>query len=66
MEDTEPLLQLLQENPQVAIDWSGCQQIHTAVFQLILAAGAVPAGSCGDAWLQQWLAPQLGRSGKKV
>jgi hypothetical protein len=65
VEDTEPLLQMLQETPQAPIDWTGCRQIHTAVFQLVLASGAVPPGTCGDAWVQQWLAPRLRRNGKK-
>ena len=65
VEDTEPLLQMLQETPEAPINWAGCRQIHTAVLQLILAAGAVPSGSCGDVWVQQWLVPQMQRIASK-
>jgi hypothetical protein len=57
VEDAEQLLQILQAAPAAPIDWTRCQQLHTAVFQVIMAAGTRPAGTCGDAWVQQWLAP---------
>jgi hypothetical protein len=56
VEDAEPLLQMLQATPDAPVDWTQCGQIHTAVYQVLLAAGAFPVGPCGDGWLQQWLA----------
>jgi hypothetical protein len=58
-EDAEPLLQMLQANPAAVVDWTRCRQLHTAVFQVILASGLVPIGPCGDPWVAQWLAPKL-------
>jgi hypothetical protein len=59
VEDAEVLLQLLQTGPTVALDWTKCCQMHTAVLQVILALGIVPQGPCGDALVRQWLAPKL-------
>lgn len=60
VEDAEPLLRLLQQaNPAPAVDWTTCSHIHTAVVQVILASGIAPVGTCGDAWVSQWLAPEL-------
>jgi hypothetical protein len=38
IEDAEVLLRRLSDNPAVAVDWSGCEQLHTAVIQVLLAA----------------------------
>ena len=57
VDDAEPLLQMLLETPAVAVDWRSCQSPHTAVVQVILAAGPVLVGPCGDAWTEKWLAP---------
>lgn len=54
VEDAEPLLQALQAKPAATVDWAQCRQIHTAVFQVLLAAGRVPIGPCGDGWIEQW------------
>ena len=59
VEDAEPLLQMLQATPAAPVDWTLCRQLHTAVFQVILASGIAPIGPCGDAWVAQWLAPKL-------
>ena len=56
VEDAEPLLQMLQATPAAKVDWTECGQIHTAVYQVLLAVGALPVEPCGDSWLQQWLA----------
>jgi len=63
VEDAEALLQLLQATPAAVIDWTQCRQLHTAVFQVVLASGRVPVGPCGDAWVAQWVAPKLSQKG---
>ena len=63
VEDAEPLLQMLQATPAAVVDWTRCHQLHTAVFQVILASGIAPIGQCGDAWVAQWLAPKLKTDG---
>jgi len=59
VEDAEPLLQMLQANPAATVDWTGCRQLHTAVFQVLLASGITPVGPCGAPWVAQWLEPKL-------
>lgn len=54
VEDAEPLLELLQATPSASLDWGRCSHIHTAVFQVVLAARPALAGSCGDAWIERW------------
>jgi hypothetical protein len=63
VEDAEPFLQLLQTMPAAEVDWRECRQLHTAVFQLILASGRAAIGPCGDVWVAQWLAPKLLQNG---
>ena len=63
VEDAEALLQLLTTMPGAALDWTQCRRLHTAVLQVVLASGSVPAGPCGDAWVAQWLAPKLSQKG---
>jgi hypothetical protein len=58
VEDAESLLQMLQATPAAPVDWAQCRQLHTAVFQVVIAAGTVPLGPCGDSWVEQWLAPK--------
>jgi len=63
VEDAEALLQLLQATPTAGIEWTQCRQLHTAVFQVILASGVVPVGPCGDAWVAEWQEPKLAQWG---
>lgn len=55
-EDAESLLQMLLETPSASLDWTACRGLHTAVFQVILAARPRVVGPCGDAWVEKWLA----------
>jgi hypothetical protein len=55
VEDAEPLLQLLQSSPGTRLDWTQCTSLHTAVFQVVLAARPALTGPCGDPFVSQWL-----------
>jgi hypothetical protein len=55
-EDAETLLQMLQAAPGAPIDWTQCGRLHTAVLQVILAAGPALIGVCGDPWVARWFA----------
>ena len=61
VEDAESLLQLLQVTPGAVCDWTRCNQLHTAVVQALLMAGASMTGPCGDAWIEQWMEPEIAR-----
>ena len=56
VEEAEPLLQMLVETPDAALDWRLCTHLHTAVIQVVLAAKPRLTGPCGDAWVEAWLA----------
>ena len=60
-DDAEPLLQMLIETPAAAVDWRGCEGLHTAVVQVILAARPALVGPCGNAWVEAWIASGLAR-----
>ena len=59
VEDAEPLLQLLQDEPRSVCDWTGCNQLHTAVVQVLLMIRPPMSGPCGDPWFEQWMAPLI-------
>lgn len=54
-DEAETLLQLLIETPAASVDWTQCEQLHTAVMQIVLAAKPRVIGPCGDAWVEKWL-----------
>lgn len=59
-EDAEALVQMLQETPAAAIDWSSCNRLHTAVMQVLLAVRARTVGDCGDPWVRKWAVSLFG------
>jgi hypothetical protein len=63
VEDAEPLLQMLLASPGSAVDWTACGSCHTAVVQVLVAAGVRPLGPNGDPWVARWL-PELSAAGR--
>lgn len=61
-EDADLLLQYLTENPEAAMDWSLCRAAHTAVIQVLLAAGRLPAGAPKGTFLRELIGPAIERS----
>lgn len=61
-EDADLLLQHLLPHPDAPIEWSRCTGAHTAVIQVLLAAGRVPTGVPDGAFLKTWIGPALKRS----
>lgn len=59
VEDAETLLALLQENASAPIEIKDCGRLHMAVVQVILAAKRPPGGVPGNAFVRDWLLPQL-------
>ena len=55
VEDAEAVLRLLNADAAADIDWTACRRLHTAVLQVIMAAGITPRGPCGDVWIGQWM-----------
>ena len=44
VEDAEILVRHLLVDAKATLDWSACESAHTAVIQVLLAAGAKPVG----------------------
>ncbi len=64
-EDAELLLQHLLKQPDVPIDWAACTSAHTAVIQVLLAAGRIPGGQPKLMFLNDFVGPALDRAGNK-
>lgn len=58
-EEAETLLGMMLAAPAAGIDWSSCRSAHTAIIQVLLAAGRSPSGPAGDEFLRRWIAPAL-------
>jgi hypothetical protein len=65
IEDAEPLLQLLLADPDAALDWTSCEQAHTAVLQVVLAATPRLIGPPRGAFLRDHVATALARTGRE-
>lgn len=55
VEEAEELLTLLQGHPEARLDLSGCDWLHTAVFQVICAGRARVAAPPRDPFLARCL-----------
>ncbi len=58
-EDAEVLLRQLIARPYAAVDWRGCDTAHTAVVQVLLAAGVRPVGPPRGEFLTTMVEPLL-------
>jgi len=62
VEDAEALVRLLLADPAAEVDWSGCDQAHTAVVQVLLACGRRIQGPPRAIFLRNWIEPLLAGS----
>ncbi len=62
-EDAEALFQYLQENRSAEVDWSRCEQAHTAVIQVLLASGCKLMGTPVGSFLSGYIDAALRRAG---
>jgi hypothetical protein len=53
VEDAEMLLSHLIAWPEVTIDWRGCERAHSAIVQVLLAAGAHVRGPPAGIFLRE-------------
>jgi hypothetical protein len=58
-EDAEALVQLFLSNSGAIVDWRGCTSAHSAVVQVLLAAGTTPQGPASGTHLARWVEPVL-------
>jgi len=61
-EDAEVLQQHLLAAPAITVEWTDCEQLHTAVLQVLLAGGPPMRGTPKSAFLAAHIAPILRRS----
>lgn len=59
VEEAETLLALLQENATASIDIKDCGRLHMAVMQVLLAAARPVRGDPANAFVREWLVPQM-------
>ena len=59
VEDSATLQDYLVEKPQTAVDWSKCESMHAAVFQVLLAVRPAIRGTPAGNFVRIHLAPLL-------
>jgi hypothetical protein len=55
LDEAEPLLRLLIDNPRAAIDWRACESCHSAVLQVMMAARRPVIGPPAGDFLRRWI-----------
>lgn len=59
VDDAEPLLQLLVNNPEASVDWHACESVHAAVLQILLSARVLPQNKPMSSFLRDVVMPNL-------
>ena len=59
VEDSATLHQYLVERPQTTVDWSKCDSLHAAVFQVLLAVRPPVRGTPAGDFVRLHLRPLL-------
>jgi len=59
LEDAEELLRIILANPGAPVDWSDCEEAHTAVIQVLMATRPVIRGAPASSFLRTWIEPLL-------
>ena len=62
VEDAEALQRQLLAAPRSTVEWSGCEQLHSAVVQILLLAKPRIRGSPSNAFLRAHIAPLVQRA----
>jgi hypothetical protein len=60
VEEAEELQRHLLAAPEAIVDWTGCESLHAAVVQVLLAARPQIRGAPSSAFLEKHIAPLLG------
>ena len=66
VDDAEPLLSMMQRNPDFPVDIAGATHLHAAVLQLLIAFGREPIGETNDSFLNQWIVPLVRRTASRA
>ena len=57
VDDAEALQQHLLASPRTPVEWAGCEQLHSAVIQILLIARPLIRGMPRSAFLRDHIAP---------
>jgi len=63
VDDAEPLAAWVRTTPSPRVNLRGCTHLHTAVLQVLLAAGAHVSAPPEDPFLAAWVVPALRAGG---
>jgi hypothetical protein len=66
LEDAEILLQYLLENTGTTLDWTKCEEAHTAVIQILMASKCALIGPPAGLFLKAYIEPALLRAGGQI
>ncbi|WP_432574009.1 hypothetical protein [Kineococcus sp. SYSU DK005] len=59
VDEAEPLAAWLRATDAPVVDLAGCDHLHTAALQALLAAGVKVSAPPADAFLRAWVLPML-------
>ena len=59
IEDAEVLVRLRLEQPDAPLDWSACEDAHTAVIQVLLVGKPTVTGPPSGLFIRSWIEPAL-------
>ena len=59
VEEADELLQWLNTNPQGKVNLKGCEHMHAAVLQVLMACQPPLSAEPEDPFLAQWVAPAI-------
>jgi hypothetical protein len=62
IDDAEPLLERLINEPYLRVDWRSCEQAHAALVQILLVARPALLGPPCGSFLQNFVAPAMARA----
>jgi hypothetical protein len=59
-DEAETLLALVEAHPGVSVDIARADQVHTALWQVLMAFGTDVVGTPDDPFVARWILPHLG------
>ena len=63
VEEADELLQWLQANPRGKVNLKGCEHLHAAVLQVLMALRPPLSAAPDDPFLARWVLPAIDQSG---
>ncbi len=66
VDEAEPLAAWLRATEAPAVDLAGCDHLHTAALQALMAAGVKVSAAPADDFLRAWVLPMLDQTPAEV